>query len=1070
MSINFITKCLFIYSSLIYSKNLVESADTFTTNPSGGGTKSEHNFKEVNSKEWPSNIKLFERDSDDNTKTVELPNDKYKVKQDENNNDLFQYEFNDGVNCTLIKNDDKDVWKYDSSKHSGKYPKSFTCNIKDSKIILKCTDLFIVCEKEGDNYKDTEFNKKTPHELSLKDKKDTDQFEYKKDGKIVTFTANGDYAFNSVKRGEEILWQTDDESEYAGKVVLNGKGDKKKKEVTIYKLNNYKVLCVREDKNKPWQSFDLSKTNAVSINIGFTSDSFKYTNKLEGETRTFEAKDRFIFNHARCYINKNWIDIWKTDKENEYANKIVNEGESTDTSTSKTGVDLNITTESSTNEFEYKKDGNYVTYTPKGNNAFKLVKDRKSEIWKESSASNYSLRVEVDNIFGDSKVVTVYLGDDKTKVFKKDHLSTEWEEIDLTIVIPKLINIKYESETYFYKTELNNNVRTITAKKGFSFKGAHEYVDGKKIEIWKTDKENEYSNKIEVEGNRVTIHTGEGNNSKKKILEKRTGKWHEACDGGTGGTDSSGQGSEFKSGDCGSSEGYACSTLGSDYTSSLHVYSEPADGGSSAGKAAEVCDPNLSSTDTSSTAAPAACGSSNIFSTILGWLSFCGSSCISKTSSESQFSSSATKNYSKIHIYLDISSDTDSTDQFDYKRVDQYVTYSAKDNYAFKLVKDDETELWEATGPSDYSSKVEVDLINNGSRAVTVFMGDGKTRIFKKDDKSGPWNEFCTTIVNPKSINIDYPYESYFYRNALKNDIRTFEAKDGFVFNIVYRFIDENNRVIIWKTDNQDEYAKKILTEGDNKVTINIGEGTSFTKVFIKGYDGTWKEDTACPTPKTGVDLNIKSDKKTTKKFEYKKDGQYVTYTAKDNYAFKLVKDNRTQVWKASRASDYSNRIEVELMGKSNAVTIYFPGNKTKVFKKHSETKSWKEINLFKVNFRSVDINYPYESYFSKNELQGNARTFTAKNGFAFKFVYEFIDKTNRPEIWKTDNESEYANKVVNEENKKVTIYIGDDVSPKVFNKRSDGTWTEDTSASKESSGTPPSGGGTTPAFTPTAH
>ncbi|UKJ90734.2 hypothetical protein MACJ_001668 [Theileria orientalis] len=324
---------LFVFIYLIsYSKNLVESSDTSTTNPSGGGTKSEHNFKEIDTSNHPKEIKLFGSDPNDNTKTVEIDSDKYKVKKDENNKDLFQYEFNDGVNCTLIKNDGKQAWKHDSSKHSGKYPKSFTCNIKDSKIILKCTDLFIVCEKEGDNYKDTEFKKKTPHELSLKATKEADQFDYKKDGKIVTFTAKGDYAFNSVKRGEEILWQTDEELEYAGKVVLNGKGDKKKKEVTIHKLNNYKVLCVREDKNKPWQSFDLSKINAVSINIRFTSDSFKYTNKLDGETRTFEAKDGFAFNHvrckgdhARCYINNDWIDIWKTENENEYSNKVVKE-------------------------------------------------------------------------------------------------------------------------------------------------------------------------------------------------------------------------------------------------------------------------------------------------------------------------------------------------------------------------------------------------------------------------------------------------------------------------------------------------------------------------------------------------------------------------------------------------------------------------------------------------------------------------------------------------------------------------------------------------------------------------
>nr|PVC50906.1 hypothetical protein MACL_00001923 [Theileria orientalis] len=322
MTIIYIIKCLFIYSSLIYRKNIVESADNSTTNPSEGDSKSEHNFKELDSKEWPSNIKLFECDTSDNTKAVELPNDKYKVKKDENNKDLFQYELGDGVNCTLIKHDDKQVWKHDSSKHSGKHPKLFTYNKKDFKTILICTDLFIVCEKEGDNYKNTEFTKKTPHELSLKATAAADQFEYNKNGKTVTYTAKDKYAFNSVKTNNTIVWKTNDESEYAKEVILEGKSQKKKK-VTVHKHNNYKVVCFRDEKNKPWYSFDLSKTNAVSMNIAFKEDSFKYTNKLEGETRTFEANDGFVFNHVRCKEGNNWFDIWKTDNENEYSKKVV---------------------------------------------------------------------------------------------------------------------------------------------------------------------------------------------------------------------------------------------------------------------------------------------------------------------------------------------------------------------------------------------------------------------------------------------------------------------------------------------------------------------------------------------------------------------------------------------------------------------------------------------------------------------------------------------------------------------------------------------------------------------------
>ncbi|UVC50253.1 hypothetical protein MACK_004129 [Theileria orientalis] len=200
-------------------------------------------------------------------------------------------------------------------------------------------------------------------------------------------------------------------------------------------------------------------------------------------------------------------------------------------------------------------------------------------------------------------------------------------------------------------------------------------------------------------------------------------------------------------------------------------------------------------------------------------------------------------------------------------------------------------------------------------------------------------------------------------------------------------------------------------------------------------------------TPKNGVDLNIKSDTKTKDKFVYEKVGEYVTYTAKDNNAFKLVKDDKTEVWKATDANSYSTRVEVEFLANDGkAVTIYLD-DKTKIFIKESGTQSFAEIDTTKVNAKSININYPYESYFYKNEFENNIRTFTAKKGFAFKGANEYVDN-NKVEIWKTDKESEYANKIVNEGGNKVTIHIGEgtSASTKVFNKGTDGKWTEDAS------------------------
>ncbi|UVC50046.1 hypothetical protein MACK_003669 [Theileria orientalis] len=209
---------------------------------------------------------------------------------------------------------------------------------------------------------------------------------------------------------------------------------------------------------------------------------------------------------------------------------------------------------------------------------------------------------------------------------------------------------------------------------------------------------------------------------------------------------------------------------------------------------------------------------------------------------------------------------------------------------------------------------------------------------------------------------------------------------------------------------------------------------------------------TQATTPaKEGTGSGSKTDNKSNDKFEYQKEGNYVTYTAKGDNAFQEVKDGNTEVWKATDANSYSSKVEVDLMNNQPKVVTVHLDNTTKLFEKKSDDKSWQEIDTSKVNPRSLNIKYQHESYFCTNVVQCTTRTFTAKTGFAFKLVYELIDKKTRSEIWKTDKESEYALKVVVEGGNKLTIYIGSGGSTKVFKKGSDDIWTEDTAASIKS-------------------
>ncbi|BAM39717.1 uncharacterized protein TOT_010001171 [Theileria orientalis strain Shintoku] len=214
----------------------------------------------------------------------------------------------------------------------------------------------------------------------------------------------------------------------------------------------------------------------------------------------------------------------------------------------------------------------------------------------------------------------------------------------------------------------------------------------------------------------------------------------------------------------------------------------------------------------------------------------------------------------KEGIVLNINTDTKSNKKLEYKEVGQYVTYNPKENKVFNLVKDDNIQLWKATDPSEYCEKVEVDLMNNDAKAVTVCLGNDENKVFMKTGKNKIWNEFDISKVTRSAININYLHETYFYTNELQAHTRTFTAKKGFGFKGAHEFIKEK-KVTIWTTNNKSEYAYKIVNEGGNKVIIHIGKGTSAsTKVFNKVTEGSWTEEiseveaeSTLPTPQDGV-------------------------------------------------------------------------------------------------------------------------------------------------------------------------------------------------------------------------
>ncbi|UVC54366.1 hypothetical protein MACJ_003908 [Theileria orientalis] len=836
---------------------------------------------------------------------------------------------------------------------------------------------------------------KTGVDLDITSESSTNEFEYKKDGQYVTYTAKGDNAFKLVKDGTTEVWKTVDSSEYSLKVELDLM-NKDAKAIIIYFDDNKTKVLKNDAENDLWIAIDTTKVNPCSLNINYSSETYLYKNECKNNVRTFTARSGFAFKCANEYIDGNKVEIWKTNNETEYGNKIeidlMNDDAKVVTvyfvdkktmvlkkdgknepwneiDTSKVNPkSIDITDTKETYFYSNKLDKNVRTFTAKKgfafNDAIEFIDDNKVEIWKADKESEYVNKIDIDLMNNDSKAVTVFQGDDKTRLFIKENANDTWKEIDVTKVNPKSMDITDDKETYVYSNMLQGSTRTFTAKKGFSFNIVNEIIDCNKVEIWKADKENEYSNKIEVD-----------------LMNK---------------------------------DSKAVTVFLGDNKNKIYM----------------------------------------------------------KSGKNDPWKEIDTTNVNPEEVNIDY-----PCESYFYKHElnGYYRTFTAKTGFAIKgaheYVNKKKVEIWTTSNESEYANKIEVDSLANDGKAVTLYLNDDRTKVFKKDGKNDSWNEIDLSKVNPKPVNINYPHQSYFYTNELKGETRTFTAKEGFMFNHA-RFFPKNTWVDIWKTDNESEYANKIEVEGAKKVTIYLADGS--TKVIEKGSDGKWPVDTSGQgtgrgpsgeevastgtdqsgsranasgegkmaegsdstssgspadgsTNKTGVDLNIKSDKKSNKNLEYEKVGEYATYTAKDNYAFKLVKEDGTNIWEATNATEYSIKVEVDLMVESKVVTIFLSENKTKVFKKDVENDRWTEFDTSKVNAMSININYPYETYFYKHELNGSYRTFTAKTGFAIKGAHEYVNK-KKVEVWNTDNENEYVDKIevdlMNNDAKAVTVYM----------------------------------------------
>ncbi|XP_954701.1 SfiI-subtelomeric fragment related protein family member, putative [Theileria annulata] len=119
----------------------------------------------------------------------------------------------------------------------------------------------------------------TPVTLDISISKDTNQFHYKKDGNIRTYTPKDNHVFNKIVKKDVEIWTAQPE-DHGLKTVLMGSGNKPKHLAILLKSGNF-VLLHKSGKNKPWndltsEKYDLTKLKFLGENDSeLTSSDYK---------------------------------------------------------------------------------------------------------------------------------------------------------------------------------------------------------------------------------------------------------------------------------------------------------------------------------------------------------------------------------------------------------------------------------------------------------------------------------------------------------------------------------------------------------------------------------------------------------------------------------------------------------------------------------------------------------------------------------------------------------------------------------------------------------------------------
>ncbi|XP_951759.1 SfiI-subtelomeric fragment related protein family member, putative [Theileria annulata] len=363
----------------------------------------------------------------------------------------FSYEFifNDGVKCKMIKYGDHEVWKHsDDTKFK---------MIKKFRLGLVTNSFFVLNESDSKQVA-------IKVSLNLNISESTDHHNYTDHNGVVTYTTKDGYVFNKIVDGTTGIWESKDD--VFSSLVMSKTIDDGKYLSMLLQDNSFKVfhLDVGEWKDLTSKRHDITK-------LKFLREGDTEITKNDFTVSIADYSYRFTFNSGvKCKkINFGNAEVWKHSDDSKFAeiisfslglasNKLYVTNLNDQSKQVGIKVTLDISKTTSTDEFEYKDENEVVTYTPKPGNLFeKIVK-------KGLVTSSVDVWESKDNVYGTLVRIKVTKGVKYLAIFLDNNMFILFHEeagtwLDITNTRPDVTKLKFLGDT---DVELTSSNYTVT--------------------------------------------------------------------------------------------------------------------------------------------------------------------------------------------------------------------------------------------------------------------------------------------------------------------------------------------------------------------------------------------------------------------------------------------------------------------------------------------------------------------------------------------------------------------------------------------------------------------------------